>query len=569
MKCCISLKVAERHLDLFGSEEGNSYLSSPQSESFETLFTIGSTMGEIHARTSKHTRLLYEGLLEDVTSSLSAHVPEPNKRKTVILFGNLCGLLARKVAIVSAEVSNIPEKAELLSLALEGQPLSEIKIPRTSAEAFKLLRSKELDAVVKFLLVAKHFDQDRTLLLNIAPPPLSECQLPSYGLPEQLYLLFQKKLAPIARRSRFQIEGTYLGRFQEAILSLSLGQLPSLKELRPSRLQASTVTRNVRLNSAATLRELTLELFAIITPTNLNEDYRSTLQEARELGFSSQPKVTFTSSSFYRDDEFKVSLVDVLGQSSYLVAQHGAGYGTSRWEEIVPEKQASDTYLSWGWRAPGVTPFGQIKPKPSRKVQRKLKEIVVFLRPDRDCFFEESFMQAANRAYLNKIVAFVKALSDADLHVTLRLHKATSENMLNYLNSQLLHFQGVQTNLQSTPLRKVIASRNLCVFTYDSTGMLEFASAGIPFFAFIPDGLDLVLPGFRLNYQYLADSGMLSETPEEAALMVTNWMSSQVATSGIRLAGLKKFSEGMVSYPSMKLLKLRKLLTNERKRMST
>lgn len=171
-------------------------------------------------------------------------------------------------------------------------------------------------------------------------------------------------------------------------------------------------------------------------------------------------------------------------------------------------------------------------------------------------------MWGLNDRYLASVVEFTKELGARGVKITLRFHRATSDATINHLVTQLEEVSDLKFDLQRTAVAKLVRRGNLCVFTYDSTGMLEFASSEIPFFGFIPDGLELVLPKFENNYGALRRAGMVSTNPDEAARLVSDWLTHPERDHLERAAALNDFSHGIVKYPHRKLPRIRSLLVN-------
>jgi hypothetical protein len=86
--------------------------------------------------------------------------------------------------------------------------------------------------------------------------------------------------------------------------------------------------------------------------------------------------------------------------------------------------------------------------------------------------------------------------------------------------------------------------------------MLELGTAKIPFFSFLPDGLDLIKPQFQKNYLQLKGAGLLSEDAAEAALLIARWVKWPSTQREKNSEAISRFTEGVAFYPRHKLRKL-------------
>ena len=79
----------------------------------------------------------------------------------------------------------------------------------------------------------------------------------------------------------------------------------------------------------------------------------------------------------------------------------------------------------------------------------------------------------------------------------------------------------------------------LTIYSYDSTGILESLALNIPIMCFWHKGMDDFLPSAKPYYKLLRNAGILHDSPEQAAAMVTRhcrnvgewWESPKVQTA--------------------------------------
>jgi len=529
------------------------------------FLSLGETLSEIHAAVSKETNEIFRDLVARLVDEFAPRLQSASERKVLLLFGNLAHLLARKFAISKAEIALIPENQHLLHLSESENPLKYISIPARSVEAFTLLRSQEFEFIIKRLLIARRFNLDfesrGCLALDSSAPKHPERRK---RLRDGLYIWLQGCLSHLTRSSKVTVEGTYLGRLGQMALELSVGQFPSLRELRVQNSNSQAKgSRQFNLRSDLDDGELVYGLMKILIPWSLDEGEALTLERARKLGFSDKARVCFTASSFYVDDEFKSHTASILHRTKLVIGQHGAGYGSSKWEEICPEFEASDLILSWGWQGEKVLPFGMIKPGLARGHLMQPNDAVIVMKPDMNCLFEEGYARAANQKYLSSVVNLCEQLEKQRVKFTVRFHASTSSDLREAIEDAISSMAFGGTQERGTSFEKVTKSDSLVVFTYDSTGMLEMAAAGKPFFCFLPEGIDLVKEEFRANYAALQQGGMLSSNSIEAANQISTWIHSPEKLLQERRISLRKFAGGLTKPTSSKIWKLRNILLSQ------
>jgi len=305
----------------------------------------------------------------------------------------------------------------------------------------------------------------------------------------------------------------------------------------------------------------------ILMPTSLLEEFNQTLARAHLLGFPTKPSVIFTSNSYHSDDEFKVHLANSLPSATYIVGQHGNGYGVSSHEDIRPHQNVSNIFLSWGWHNREVKPFGQIKPRVKAKFPRHPKGVTIFLRHDSLNHLLQADMNSINRHYFRSVSQLCGHLNDLGILTNVRMHPSTSITARKSLIDDIKNLPLVRISNSRPSMKKILDSNMAIVFAYDSTGMLEMAASQIPFFCFVPDGIELVKEDFHENYDALRRAGLLNEDPRESAKMVATWLRASKSERKSQSEELKNFSKGIVFYPRNKIWHLSQLLRSHKNRL--
>jgi hypothetical protein len=158
------------------------------------------------------------------------------------------------------------------------------------------------------------------------------------------------------------------------------------------------------------------------------------------------------------------------------------------------------------------------------------------------------------------VVLLCEELNKLEIETEVRLHLSTSEVRRKFLKTEIDSLPFVNFSSKRPRISLMLWSGQAPVFTYDSTGMLELASVGLPFFAFMQEGLGLIRQEFKTNYAHLEKSGLLSEDPVRAATLISSWVKATPDSRKVQEEAVKSFSEGIVFYPARKLRSLSFLL---------
>lgn len=341
------------------------------------------------------------------------------------------------------------------------------------------------------------------------------------------------------------IVGSYLPRKVELTLQLGLGQCPQLWRSPPVQRCAPRPEsrRQFGIDDGAHSGFEHFVRYSIrdVIPTCYLEGYASLVAQTESLPWPAQPRFIFTSNNFDTDEVFKAWCGSKVDEGSdYFAGQHGNNYGThfyagnSQW----PERSASDKFFSWGWSdgSAKVVPAFHFKTADKKRRHRPdgglllIEECLNHLITPWDTYFEYGI-------YQEEQFRFVAALPPP-IHqaLTVRIHAEYKQHV--WSEDQRWADRSPHTRLQtgSGSIWDLIAQSRLLVYSYDSTGLLEALSLNIPTICFWHYGLNHLLPSARPYYELLRGAGILADSPEHAAELVTEtwgrvsewWGSKQV-----------------------------------------
>lgn len=546
----------------------NDMASSQAGETEQVMSThhlsLGDSLTDWFDETSDLTRVLYHDLIDDALEIFERRgFQKLSHRKAEVLVGHICIGLAQRVARSIRQLDKVPPqvKPDIKSVGLPDQIY--LEAPNSTADAFNLLNSDNFGTAVDFIVTHRHFGLKSNFSLACFPrkeeSPKQPASIRTFVI-TRIYLFAQRVLAKKSRAFRISIVSSYLGKFGVITVGFLTKQLPLLLEIRSAVSREKRLEgREVEIDTGSSWRAVCKGLLELTIPSSILDDYDTLLQEGLEMGFPANPSVIFTSNAFLYDDHFKVHVANNIPHCLYLVAQHGSTYGVSTLSDFYTEIGTADFFLSWGWVREKVYPFGQIKPKVWASFPRQVRGVTLFLRGDTNSV-PCADMEGPYTKYFTDLVLLCKTLDQLEIEADIRLHHQTSRGRREFLESEIRSLPFVKISDTRPSLAKLLRLGRVPVFTYDSTGILELASTGIPFFAFIQEGLKHISDEFRENYRHLEDAGLLSEDPIEAAHLISSWVSSTPKMRKLQKEAINGFSEGIVFYPTKKLRSLSSLL---------
>jgi putative transferase (TIGR04331 family) len=336
-------------------------------------------------------------------------------------------------------------------------------------------------------------------------------------------------LTKLSREKDAFIINSYLPFIEDKWLQLSLGQIPQV--WKSPKVINSSYSHETRQKFSIDLAEHKgFELFVRLQigemiPTCYLEGYGLLVEQANALPWPSRPKFIFTSNNFDTDEVFKVWAASMVEQAvPYFTGQHGSNYGTFLGSQNWPEVVTSDRFFTWGW-ANGSTKnvpafvFNTAGRRPQPKAPQGgllLVELIVTPR----ILAEDSYFNYGE--YQEDQFRFVEALPKCiQQQLTVRLNCLYKK--FQWGDEQRWKDRSKNTRLDSgvCNIRDAIADSRLVVFSYDSTGLLECLAMNIPTMCFWQGGLDHLLPCAKPYYELLRKTGILADTPGQAAEMIS------------------------------------------------
>jgi putative transferase (TIGR04331 family) len=322
------------------------------------------------------------------------------------------------------------------------------------------------------------------------------------------------------------IVNSYLPFIKEKLLYLALGQAPQIysvqeldldeepdRNIRAKLIEANSTMTNDRL--ANILNMLVFELM----PVCFLEGFNSLMKQANQLKWPKRPKFIFTSNNFDTDEIFKIWTASKAEFGClYFTGQHGDAYSRV-FDNPRIEEETADKFITWGWTdgLPQHTPAFLFKTSgKKRKYDQEggllLIEVLVGHRYD---LWDETTEFAE---YWNDQIELVQLLgNEVNKRLTIRLHPGCQDMRWSEVQRWHDFDPDLSLELGKKTIKDLIGKSRLVIHSYNSTGIFETLSQGIPTIAFWQNELDDLRESVKPYYQALVDVGIVHLSPSSAA----------------------------------------------------
>jgi putative transferase (TIGR04331 family) len=256
------------------------------------------------------------------------------------------------------------------------------------------------------------------------------------------------------------------------------------------------------------------------------------LVENSKIIYPKKVDVVFTSNSFDTDEQFKAWVcLQISNGSKYVVGQHGAGYGTSKYFKTYwePEISTCDKFISWGWTTKSVN---KIRPHFNYKISNfkikrtltedsKLSPLIIL-----PCLNNMIVHWDDTENHLLLMESLVKLTSSFDCNKiekgVIRLHQDYSRFYFNDKDFLLgkINNDFFQIDNGKSKLSELIAHTNITIFFYDSTGFIEHLAQNLHCFLYLPDGLNSIDDEAKVHYKVLIEANIIHLNIESLILFI-------------------------------------------------
>lgn len=244
----------------------------------------------------------------------------------------------------------------------------------------KLLGSNEWNENLYSQLLINNFYNDLDLrIIKVDEKEFKSDQqdLPQRNKYKQIKRVLSKLLLKInlfsKKNDKYFFLSSYLPRIKLIYLQILLGQFPKIWKPIGFKDIGTRINLKERLSDdklgKQNFKDEFLNILSEMIPHNIPkvyvEDYSRLILSVKKLPWPKNPKVIFTSVGQYHDDLFKAWVGEKKENgSSFVIGQHGGGYGVTDFNSLEDHEAAiSDYFLSWGWRKKNknIVPIGNFK----------------------------------------------------------------------------------------------------------------------------------------------------------------------------------------------------------------
>ena len=345
--------------------------------------------------------------------------------------------------------------------------------------------------------------------------------------------------------------GTYLPFLKEIILSAHIGQMPQFwSYVKPVQVTVEGEKRKWKINDSGQneFEKFVLAMIPKQIPTLYIEGYKQLVEQTQQLSWPKCPKAIFTSNALWHNILPMAYIAEKVERGTPLIyGQHGGYYGQAlfTWSE-EHERKISEKYLTWGWKdkltegSAETIPVGIIVKTIKRKkvLKNDQRDLLLILASDSRY---TSLLHSASGTniiykYISDCLKFGTALIGSDAYKSLLVRMYTHEYGWGEREQWNDIHPNVRVNLGVKSIWNLVKKSKLVVYTYNSTGYLQFIASNIPTVVFWDNN---TAPVRKSAIEYLANLkrvGIFHDTPESAANHVATiwtdvegwWNSSKV-----------------------------------------
>ena len=333
-------------------------------------------------------------------------------------------------------------------------------------------------------------------------------------------LLFSKN------KSYFFIS-TYLSIIDVIKLQLKLGQIPVFyeehysTEFIPQEKFRDITLSGFKCNSA--FEQFAKEVIPLQIPTAYLEGYNNLYERTKNIGWPEEPKLIWTSNSYFSDEIFKFWAAEKVDKGVPLViGQHGGLYGQGLFNIAeYHELKICDYFLSWGWRdsADKIIPVGTVK-KPLKIKEKGHHNISILLPLSGTSRYSDGIQSVPLSSqyidYLDDQMEFYENLPDQiTSNITIRLYPHDFE---------WSQFQRWQERFPDSKFDKceknfdnAIANTELIISGWNTTTYLESMLSNIPTILFWEPGYFEIRNDAKELFKKLKKVHILHDDPISAS----------------------------------------------------
>ena len=345
-------------------------------------------------------------------------------------------------------------------------------------------------SIVRFLFPQNNFDV--ISLKNIGDLNTKKLKINlKQKLKDCIFSLNNKLFGFLNKRNKFLFINTYLSNTNYIKLSFKFKLFPVFFKFNKPPKERNIKNKSIDLlytfEALNPFENYLKECFDTFVPFCFLEGFNSNIEYLKSLNLPDNPKVIFTSSMTYNNTALMYYLFDKLSRNTKLiVGQHGANYWT--FDKFFMQKHElliSDGIVAWGefCNDEKIFPLGILKKIRNIKKKKSVNEIHVIMNSLPRFISEISYptYQVNFLRYLNKCYDLFEKMNNSKNFKSLCKVRLYHHD---YGWCEKINIEQIFKIQTINPLENILFSSRrarILIFTYNSTGILEFSAINTPF----------------------------------------------------------------------------------------
>jgi putative transferase (TIGR04331 family) len=390
-----------------------------------------------------------------------------------------------------------------ISSAAFYEVIGERLIPKDSADFLTKSRdpkfSSAVDHFIWQILTGSEIDTEVIGYVETSNEKLENAEKAKRRIKDRLYWKIDSATKKLFINQKYFLISTYMPVTQEILTHLKLRQLPFIRHQsneggmefgEPDIELRNFLASKIDGPFQSSCEEIVLKFLFKIFPQCFMEGAKAIEEASLESSLPQSPMLIFTANNFAFDEVFKYWLsVKSANGSVYVSAQHGNNYGTSKLVHPI-ESESADYFLTWGWSdSPKSVPAFNFKVSGTKLGHSTNGQVTIMqdMLPPPVYAWDTDFEYY--RRFEVQLALVQELISTCEDNLFLRLHASSLTSPFNELAKWRERFPKLNIDMGNIAIRSIWKSSRLVVHTYDSTGILECLSLGIPCVALFQDGL--------------------------------------------------------------------------------
>ncbi len=250
--------------------------------------------------------------------------------------------------------------------------------------------------------------------------------------------------------------------------------------------------------------------FFDVFPNIYLESFLKLKKNLKKFPLPKNPQFIFTSNNFETNETFKIYCVNKIKYSKYIIGQHGATYGSGRYQiSQIYNLKVADKLITWGWNEHSKTKKGFLFRKLNANKNRgtNIALMIRLMMPNLRThdMYEELEKEFEDDYKLVK--GFKKEIKD---NLEIKLHPGDGKFYNFETRSRWLNeFRDIKLNETKISFDKYKNNKKLIIFNHESTGFLQLININYPTLLVLRNFDFQIDDQYKKYYKYLINSKIL------------------------------------------------------------